>query len=79
MREEDCRGMPRRVAMSFARAGEDSRRDGCMRATGGAWAEEEVTGGEAMGVEGSGDGMSASWESCMAFAMVCLERMISAS
>lgn len=46
-------GMPLRVAMSFARAGEDSRRDGCMRVVGGG-TDEGATGGETMATEASG-------------------------
>jgi hypothetical protein len=56
--DEDCCGMPLRVAISFARAGEDSRRDGCMRAAGGEGRDEGATGGEARDAEVSGSEVS---------------------
>jgi hypothetical protein len=51
--DDGCCGMPLREAISFARAGEDSRRDGCMRAAGGGMADDGAAGGEARGVEAS--------------------------
>jgi hypothetical protein len=77
--DDGCCGMPLREAISFARAGEDSRRDGCMRVAGGGGADDGAAGGEARGVEASGSEVSTVWASCTAFAMVCFERMIWAS
>lgn len=76
---EGCCGMPLRVAISFARAGEDSRRDGCILVTGGGGPDEGAMGGEVKAAEGSNSGESPCWASCTAFAMVCFERMIEAS
>jgi len=77
--EDGCCGMPLRVAISFARAGEDSRRDGCIRAVGGGGTDEGTAGGEVVDAEASGSEDSTSCASCTAFAMVCFERMILAS
>jgi hypothetical protein len=56
--DDGCCGMPLREAISFARAGEDSRRDGCMRVAGGGRADDGAAEGEARGVEASGSEVS---------------------